>query len=98
MQSALLLAMFPNSTLRAKQSTGFQMRAIDDPGWSMYHNVLAQDMLVVVISVLFAVLAPIVLVPCVLFSFASRIICTHQFLYVYESAFETGGECQSVTE
>jgi hypothetical protein len=54
--------------------------------------VLAQDMLVVVISVVFAVVAPIVLVPCALFCFVSRIIWTHQFLYVYESAFETGGK------
>ena len=93
MQSSLLLALFPHSTLRAKRSTRLAMRAIDDPGWFMYHKVLAQDMLVVVISVVFAVVAPIVLVPCALFCFASRIIWTHQFLYVYESAFETGGRC-----
>jgi hypothetical protein len=92
MQSALLLALFPNSTLRAKRSTRLGMRAIDDPGWFMYHKVLAQDMLVVVVSVVFAVVAPIVLVPCALFCFTSRIIWTHQFLYVYESAFETGGK------
>ncbi|KAL7515079.1 hypothetical protein ACHAXN_013037 [Cyclotella atomus] len=91
MQAAALLIIFPNSTLRAKRSTRLGMRAIDDPGWFMYHKVLAQDMLVVVISVVFAVVAPIVLVPCALFCFVSRIIWTHQFLYVYESAFETGG-------
>lgn len=93
MQSSLLLTFFPNSTLRAKRSTRFSMRAIDDPGWFLYHKVLAQDMLVVVISVVFAVVAPIVLIPCALFCFASRICWTHQFLYVYESAFETGGKC-----
>jgi hypothetical protein len=49
-------------------------------------------MLVVVISVVFAVVAPIVLIPCAVFCFLSRIVWTHQFLYVYESAFETGGE------
>jgi hypothetical protein len=92
MQAAALLTIFPNSTLRAKRSTRLGMRAIDDPGWFMYHKVLAQDMLVVVISVVFAVVAPIVLVPCALFCFVSRIIWTHQFLYVYESAFETGGK------
>ena len=67
------------------------MRAIDDPGWFNYHKILAQDMLVVVISVVFAVVAPIVLIPCAVFCFLSRIVWTHQFLYVYESAFETGG-------
>jgi hypothetical protein len=91
-QSALLLLFFPNSTLREQRSTRLCMRAIDDPGWFNYHKILAQDMLVVVISVVFAVVAPIVLIPCAVFCFLSRIVWTHQFLYVYESAFETGGE------
>lgn len=90
-QASLLLLLFPNSTLRAKRSTRLGMRAIDDPGWFNYHKILAQDMLVVVISVVFAVVAPIVLIPCAVFFFLSRIVWTHQFLYVYESAFETGG-------
>ena len=91
LQNAILLILFPYSTLRAKRSTRFAMRAIDDPGWFNQHKILAQDMLVVVISVVFAVVAPIVLIPCALFFFLSRIVWTHQFLYVYESAFETGG-------
>lgn len=90
-QASLLLLLFPNSTLRAKRSTRIGMRPIDDPGWFNYHKILAQDMLVVVISVVFAVVAPIVLIPCAVFCFLSRIVWTHQFLYVYESAFETGG-------
>jgi len=90
-QSSLLLIIFPNSTLRARRSTRIGMRAIDDPGWFNYHKILAQDLLVVVISVVFAVVAPIVLIPCAVFCFLSRIVWTHQFLYVYESAFETGG-------
>ena len=94
-QSALLLLFFPNSTLREQRSTRLCMRAIDDPGWFNYHKILAQDMLVVVISVVFAVVAPIVLIPCAVFCFLSRIVWTHQFLYVYESAFETGGESTS---
>jgi len=91
LQNSILLILFPYSTLRAKRSTRMGMRAIDDPGWFNQHKILAQDMLVVVISVVFAVVAPIVLIPCALFFFLSRIVWTHQFLYVYESAFETGG-------
>lgn len=91
LQASILLFLFPNSTLRAKRSTRIGMRPIDDPGWFQYHKILAQDMLVVVISVVFAVVAPIVLIPCAVFCFMSRIVWTHQFLYVYESAFETGG-------
>ena len=49
-------------------------------------------MLVVVISVVFAVVAPLVLLPCALFCLFSRIIWTHHHLYVYESVFETGGQ------
>ncbi len=90
-QNAILIILFPYSTLRAKRSTRLAMRAIDDPGWFNQHKILAQDMLVVVIGVVFAVVAPIVLIPCALFFFLSRIVWTHQFLYVYESAFETGG-------
>ncbi|KAL9188190.1 hypothetical protein ACHAXT_006568 [Thalassiosira profunda] len=90
-QSSLRLLLFPNSTLRAQRSVRIGLRAIDDPGWFNYHKILAQDMLVVVISVAFAVVAPVVLIPCAVFCFLSRIVWTHQFLYVYESAFETGG-------
>jgi hypothetical protein len=45
-----------------------------------------------VISVVFAVVAPLVLLPCALFCLFSRIIWTHHHLYVYESCFETGGQ------
>ena len=68
------------------------MRAIDDPGWFPFHKILAQDMLVVVISVVFAVVAPLVTLPCALFCLCSRIVWTHHHLYVYESVFESGGQ------
>ena len=55
------------------------------------HKILAQDMLVVVISVVFTVVAPMVLFPSALFFFCGRILWTHHNLYVFESAFETGG-------
>jgi len=47
---------------------------------------------VVVISVVFAVVAPLVLLPCALFCLFSRIMWTHHHLYVYESVFESGGQ------
>mmetsp|Transcript_31695 Transcript_31695/g.67157 ORF Transcript_31695/g.67157 Transcript_31695/m.67157 type:complete len:1163 (-) Transcript_31695:2444-5932(-) len=91
LQAALLLVLFPNSTLRAKRTVRIGMRAIDDPGWFGFHKILAQDMLVVVVAIVFAVVAPVVLIPCLIFFFVSRIVWAHQLLYVYESAFETGG-------
>jgi len=91
-QATVRYLLFPNATLRTKRSVLLGMRAIDDPGWFPFHKILAQDMLVVVISVVFAVVAPLVLLPCALFCLFSRIIWTHHHMYVYESCFETGGQ------
>jgi len=82
----------PNATLRTARKVVAGLRAIDDPGWFPFHKILAQDMLVVVISVVFAVVAPLVLLPCALFCLFSRIMWTHHHLYVYESVFESGGQ------
>ena len=91
-QATARFLLFPNATLRQKRTPLASMRAIDDPGWFPFHKVLAQDMLVVVISVVFAVVAPLVTLPCALFCLCSRIVWTHQHLYVYESVFESGGQ------
>eukprot|EP00548_Thalassiothrix_antarctica_P001027 CAMPEP_0194131254 /NCGR_PEP_ID=MMETSP0152-20130528/2063_1 /TAXON_ID=1049557 /ORGANISM="Thalassiothrix antarctica, Strain L6-D1" /LENGTH=710 /DNA_ID=CAMNT_0038825983 /DNA_START=1149 /DNA_END=3281 /DNA_ORIENTATION=- len=91
-QSLVRYLIFPNATLRIQRSSFIGLRAIDDPGWFPFHKILAQDMLVVVISVVFAVVAPLVLLPCALFCLFSRILWTHHHLYVYESVFETGGQ------
>jgi hypothetical protein len=90
-QGAIRYLMFPNSTLRQQRGIRCGMRAIDDPGWFIFHKILAQDMLIVVISIVFAVVAPLVLIPCAIFFLLSRILWTHHHLYVYESVFETGG-------
>uniref|UniRef100_A0A7S3QEH8 CSC1/OSCA1-like 7TM region domain-containing protein n=2 Tax=Chaetoceros debilis TaxID=122233 RepID=A0A7S3QEH8_9STRA len=91
-QSLLRYPIIRNATLRMKKNVIIGMRAIDDPGWFPYHKVLAQDMLVVVIGVVFAIVAPLVLFPCALFCLFSRIIWTHHHLYIFESVFESGGQ------
>jgi Calcium-dependent channel, 7TM region, putative phosphate/Late exocytosis, associated with Golgi transport/Cytosolic domain of 10TM putative phosphate transporter len=91
-QAAVRYMLFPNATLRAKRAVIGGMRPVDDPGWFPFHKILAQDMLVVVIAVVFAVVAPLVLLPCALFCLFSRIMWTHQHMYVYESVFESGGQ------
>jgi hypothetical protein len=91
-QNILRFPLMRNATLRQKKRVLIGLRAIDDPGWFPYHKILAQDMLVVVISVVFAVIAPIVLLPCALFCLFSRIMWTHHHLYVFESVFESGGQ------
>lgn len=94
---ALVQAVFrwllnPDPTLRTARGLILGMRAIDDPGWFPFHKILAQDLLVVVIAVVFAVVAPLVLLPCALFFTFSRIMWTHHHLYIYESVFESGGQ------
>jgi hypothetical protein len=91
-QATARYLIFPNATLRTARKVVAGLRAIDDPGWFPFHKILAQDMLVVVISVVFAVVAPLVLLPCALFCLFSRIMWTHHHLYVYESVFESGGQ------
>ena len=91
-QSMIRFTLLRNATLRRKKTPVIALRAIDDPGWFPFHKILAQDMLVVVISVVFAVIAPIVLLPCGLFCLFSRIMWTHHHLFVYESVFESGGQ------
>lgn len=91
-QATARYLLFPNETLRSKRTPIGAMRTIDDPGWFPFHKILAQDMLVVVISVVFAVIAPLVTLPCALFCLCSRIMWTHHHMYVYESVFESGGQ------
>mmetsp|Transcript_10948 Transcript_10948/g.21664 ORF Transcript_10948/g.21664 Transcript_10948/m.21664 type:complete len:1041 (-) Transcript_10948:21-3143(-) len=91
LQGSVRSLLCPYATLRQKRSVLLGMRAIDDPGWFPFHKILAQDMLVIVICVVFAVVAPLVLIPCALFCLFSRLLWTHHHLYVYESVFETGG-------
>lgn len=91
-QAIIRYFLVPNMTLRKARSIILGCRAIDDPGWFPFHKILAQDMLVVVISVVFAVIAPLVLFPCAIFCLFSRVMWTHHHMYVYESVFETGGQ------
>jgi hypothetical protein len=90
-QAGIRHFLFPSATLRTRRTPILGMRCIDDPGWFPFHKILAQDMLVVVISVVFAVVAPLVLLPCALFCLFSRIMWTHHHMFVYESVFESGG-------
>ena len=92
MQAVFRFFLVRNQTLRSLRNIVMGMRSIDDPGWFAFHKILAQDLLVVVIAVVFAVVAPLVLFPCALFCLFSRIIWTHHHLYVYESVFESGGQ------
>ena len=81
-----------NSTLRDKRTVRFALRNITDPGHLPIHKVFPQDLLIVVIAIVFAIIQPVVLLPCLFYFFCSKIVWTHQYLYVYESCYESGGE------
>lgn len=91
LQSLIRATFFHNKTVRDRRKVIAGIRPIDDPGWMPMHKIFAQDMLVVLIGVTFAVIAPVVLLPCMVFCAISRIVWTHQFLYVYEACSESGG-------
>ena len=82
---------FPYDTARDRRGVRFGCRSIDEPSFFLYHKIFAQDMLVATVAIVFSIVAPLVLFPCALFFLLSRILWTYQLLFVYESAFETGG-------
>jgi hypothetical protein len=91
LQSLIRAAFFHNGTIRDRRKVIAGIRPIDDPGWMPMHKIFAQDLLVVLIGVTFAVIAPVVLLPCMIFCSLSRIVWTHQFLFIYEACCESGG-------
>jgi hypothetical protein len=90
-KSLVRATFFAKLTRRGKRTPVLGLRAADEMGPMPMHKFMAQDMLVVTIAVVFSVLAPLVLIPCIIFCIFSRIVWTYQFLYVYESCCETGG-------
>ena len=91
LQALIRAAFFHNGTIRDRRKVIAGIRPIDDPGWMPMHKIFAQDLLVVLIGVTFAVIAPVVLLPCMIFCSLSRIVWTHQFLFIYEACCESGG-------
>ncbi|CAM9189765.1 unnamed protein product, partial [Choristocarpus tenellus] len=56
-----------------------------------YGQLFAQDLLVVVVVMTYACMAPVVLIAALMFFGYAQIIYRHQLLYVYVPAFESGG-------
>ena len=81
----------PFKTARDRRGVVCGCRSIDEPSFFLYHKILAQDMLVATVAIVFSIVAPLVLFPCATFFLLSRILWTYQLLFVYESVFETGG-------
>eukprot|EP00752_Nemacystus_decipiens_P006507 g5859.t1 len=61
------------------------------PGGFYYGQMYAQDLLVVVVVMTYACVAPVVIVPALMFFFMAQVVYRHQLLYVYVPTFESGG-------
>ncbi|CAN0553423.1 unnamed protein product, partial [Ectocarpus sp. 12 AP-2014] len=61
------------------------------PGGFYYGQMYAQDLLVVVVVMTYACVAPVVIIPALMFFFLAQVVYRHQLLYVYVPTFESGG-------
>jgi hypothetical protein len=93
--SATLKTLFTaNTTPRDKKMTPLfgGVRAMSNPGWFPFAKIYAQDIMLVVVCATFACIAPLALIPGLLYFLNASYIYKHQMLYVYEPTFETGGK------
>ncbi|KAJ8599002.1 hypothetical protein CTAYLR_007663 [Chrysophaeum taylorii] len=82
---------YPFTTARDRASEIFGLRDFEHPGWFSYGKFGAQDLLVVVLLMTYSVMAPVILVPGLLFLGLASVVYRHQLLYVYVPIFESGG-------
>ena len=81
----------PSATPRDRRADVMGLRDFENPGWFSFGKYGAQDLLVVVIMMAYAVMAPVILIPGILFFAGGAVVYRHQLLYVYEPIFESGG-------
>lgn len=82
---------YPSSTDRDRRVAVLGLRDFLNPGFFSYGKFAAQDLLVVVLVMTYAVMAPVILVPGLLFFLFAQIVYRHQLLYVYLPLFDSGG-------
>ena len=70
---------------------GGALRFMDNPGWLPFNKIYAQDLLVTILCASFACVAPLLLVPGLIYFALAGYVYTHQMMYVYEPMYETGG-------
>jgi hypothetical protein len=67
------------------------IRRWNNPGWLPFGKVYANLLLVMVISLVYATMAPMVLIGGLMWFLYSQVVYRHSLLFVYEYRFETGG-------
>ncbi|CAM9898767.1 unnamed protein product [Ectocarpus sp. 6 AP-2014] len=91
MQEYLLRVIWPRKTPRDRATVVMGIRPYFDAGWFNYPKYIAQDLLVVVICLTYAIVNPFILVVGIPYFFACHLVYKHQMLFVYEPMYETGG-------
>ena len=82
---------YPSTTPGDRSFAVLGLRDMENPGWFSFGKFGAQDLLVVVLVMTYAVMAPVILVPGLLFFAFAQVVYRHQLLFVYEPLFESGG-------
>ncbi|CAN0143612.1 unnamed protein product, partial [Ectocarpus fasciculatus] len=91
LQEYLLRVIWPRKTPRDRATVVLGVRPYFDAGWFNYPKYIAQDLLVVVICLTYAIVNPFILVVGIPYFFACHLVYKHQMLFVYEPMYETGG-------
>ena len=81
----------PPTTARDRDAVVLGARDFTNPGNFPYGKWVAQDMLIVVVTMTYACIAPVILIPGLIFFSMGLLVYKHQLLFVYEQIFETGG-------
>eukprot|EP00612_Vaucheria_litorea_P001940 CAMPEP_0171454212 /NCGR_PEP_ID=MMETSP0945-20130129/1592_1 /TAXON_ID=109269 /ORGANISM="Vaucheria litorea, Strain CCMP2940" /LENGTH=539 /DNA_ID=CAMNT_0011979197 /DNA_START=1259 /DNA_END=2878 /DNA_ORIENTATION=- len=68
------------------------LRTYDNPGSFNYGKTFAQDLMALTMVMTYACMAPVIVVPGLIFFYWAQVIYRHQLLYVYVPEFESGGE------
>lgn len=76
---------------RKEINWGGALRFMSNPGWLPFNKIYAQDLLVTILCASFACVAPLLLVPGLIYFALAGYVYTHQMMYVYEPMYETGG-------
>ena len=76
-------ALAQSGTPRDREGDWIGMRDFHNPGWFAYARYAPQDLLVVLIVMSYACMAPLILLPGMLFFGVASVVYRHQFLFVY---------------
>ena len=81
----------PSRTKRDRNAVVCGARDFANPGNFPYGKWVAQDMLIVIVTMTYACIAPIIVIPGIMF-FCMGLVCyKHQLLFIYVQVFESGG-------